>query len=91
MDPVVDPPYCIVLLWINIYSSFALFNAKVQNFGKPSVDLLKLKEAKSIGFGDMQLELQKIETSLTKLKADNEKILKLNIMARYTNSLTVLL
>ena len=75
-------------------SSLALFKTNVQNFGKPSSNLLQLKEAKSISFGDMRLELQKIEASLTKLQTDKEKSLELDPTAsfmEYTSSLTVLL
>ena len=47
--------------------ALASFKAKLEGFGKPSVNLVEISNEKKISFTDMRSELSKLENSQTKL------------------------
>ena len=56
----------------------ATFKTDVQNFGKPSANLLRLSSSKTISYVDMRKELEKIEASMAKLHETKAKVIQLN-------------
>ena len=52
----------------------AALKAKIEGFGKPSVNLISLSNEKKISFGDMRSEIKKLEESLAKLMEERVKL-----------------
>ena len=58
----------------NFEGAVAAFRAKVEGFGKPSVNLAQLSNEKKISFADMRGEIAKLEDSQSKLLEERVKV-----------------
>ena len=65
-------------------TSVSSFKAKIDAFGKPSENITQLSTEKTISFGDMRLELAKIEENYSRLLDDQVKLLEIDPSADIT-------